>query len=259
MMMNMKCINTRGASTPQIHYLIENGTDQAQPVDSLFTLNPIDPGLIEVHTDDQNVLGTFKFKITCWWAEVPLYKYTFFTTVDIVPICSKNVIGSVQQVDPYYEVQDPRQSFKLLEWSISMPQCKPFTYELQLFGASPLPSFIKYDSKGNQLFIQTDNGLNEGFYSIVMKGYTKYYMEMLNIPIDTIFKVNIKCVPNSLSPARNGGIKRTFYIGQPHPMEQTFLEFIISPICYKVQYYVIYSATTTDGKPLPNHISFDDE
>ena len=54
---------------------------------------------------------------------------------------------------------------------------------------------------------------------IVMKGFTRLYMVMPNIPIDTIFKVWIKCVPKALTPARNGDIKRTFYIGQPYPLE----------------------------------------
>jgi hypothetical protein len=87
-----------------------------------------------------------------------------------------------------------------------------------------------------------------------MKGETEMYKFMPNIPIDTLFLLEVKCVPKSLSPAMNGGDKRTYYMQQPFPMEFYFLEFIISPTCYQESYNVIYSATLSDGKPLPDYI-----
>jgi len=37
--------------------------------------------------------------------------------------------------------------------------------------------------------VQTNNGHDEGFYQIVLKGYTRYYLSMPNIPIDTLFTI----------------------------------------------------------------------
>jgi len=56
----------------------------------------VNSGLIDVETTDDKKIGLYKFKITCWWAEVSTYKKIFYTTVDVVNMCADNIIGSVQ-------------------------------------------------------------------------------------------------------------------------------------------------------------------
>ncbi len=77
---------------PLINYMIQNGTDITQPIDSIFTLNH---GVVDVQTTISTKIGTYKFKITCCWAETSSYKIIFYTTVNVLNQCYKNIIGSV--------------------------------------------------------------------------------------------------------------------------------------------------------------------